>query len=262
MRNKPVHIYSNWKKYTPLLEELIMRDIKVKYRRSVVGVLWTVLNPLLMMIVMSIVFSTIFKNDIENYPVYIFSGQLVFNFFSESTSSSLTAILDNSSLIKKVYVPKYLFVLSRVTSSLINMMSSLCAFMLVILVMRVELHYKMILAVIPLTALCIFSTGTGLILSAITVKFRDIMHLYSVFLTALMYLCPIIYPMSYLPGIVKRIVLLNPITNILIMFRNVMLDDLYFSLGSCFTAFFEALLLLILGLYVFYKRQDKFILEV
>lgn len=107
------------KQYTPLLIELLKRDIKVKYRKSVLGVLWSVLNPLFMMIILSVVFSTLFKNNVENYPTYIFSGQLIYNFFSEATTSSMSAIVDNASLIKKIYVPKYLFVLARIPDILI-----------------------------------------------------------------------------------------------------------------------------------------------
>ncbi len=104
----------NFLKFRPLLNELVSRDIKIKYRRSVLGVLWTLLNPLLMMIVLSVVFSNLFKFDVENFPLYLLSGQIVFNFYSESTSSAMSSITGNAALIKKVYVPKYLFVFSRI----------------------------------------------------------------------------------------------------------------------------------------------------
>ena len=185
------------KQYTPLLIELLKRDIKVKYRKSVLGVLWSVLNPLFMMIILSVVFSTLFKNNVENYPTYIFSGQLIYNFFSEATTSSMSAIVDNASLIKKIYVPKYLFVLARICSSMINLMATLSALFCVMLVLRIDLSYRLYEGVVALILLTLFSTGVGLVLSAIAVKFRDMMHLYSVFLTALMYLCPIIYTMIF-----------------------------------------------------------------
>ena len=229
----------NFKKYQPLLNELIARDIKTKYRRSLLGVLWTILNPLLMMVVLSVVFSNLFRFDIEYFPVYLLSGQLIFNFFSESTTNAMSAIIANGPLIKKIYVPKYMFVLSRIFSSTINLLASFTALICVMLVMRVRLHYTVLLSWIPLGLIVFFSLGVGLILAAITVKFRDIMHLYSVFTTALMYLTPVIYPMSILPEWLEKIVLLNPITNILMMFRNLMM-----------------------GVYVFYKNQDDFILNI
>lgn len=169
------------KQYTPLLIELLKRDIKVKYRKSVLGVLWSVLNPLFMMIILSVVFSTLFKNNVENYPTYIFSGQLIYNFFSEATTSSMSAIVDNASLIKKIYVPKYLFVLARICSSMINLMATLSALFCVMLVLRIDLSYRLYEGVVALILLTLFSTGVGLVLSAIAVKFRDMMHLYSVF---------------------------------------------------------------------------------
>ena len=252
----------NFMKFQPLLGELVARDIKIKYRRSVLGVLWTLLNPLFMMIILSVVFSNLFKFDIENFPLYLLSGQIIFNFYSESTSSAMSAITGNAALIKKVYVPKYLFVISRVFSSFINLMASFTALILVMVATRAELHWTVILSLIPLGLLVIFSLGVGLILSAITVRFRDIMHLYSVFLTALTYLTPVIYPMSILPSWLYKIVMLNPLTNILIMFRNVMINNTVFDLKSLIVAVVETLVFLAIGLYVFYKNQDQFILNI
>ena len=110
----------NFKKFQPLLNELIMRDIKTKYRKSILGVFWTILNPLFMMVVLSVVFSNMFKFDVEYFPVYLLSGQLIFNFFNEATTNAMGAIVANGPLIKKIYVPKYMFVLSRIFSSSIN----------------------------------------------------------------------------------------------------------------------------------------------
>lgn len=252
----------NFLKFNPLLGELVARDIKIKYRRSVLGVLWTLLNPLCMMIILSIVFSNLFKFDIENFPLYILSGQVVFNFYSESTSGAMSAIIGSAPLIKKVYVPKYLFVISRVFSSFINLMASFTALLVVMVATRTELHWSAFLAPLPLFLLVLFSLGIGLILSAVTVKFRDIMHLYSVFVTALLYLTPVIYPMSILPPWLNKVVMLNPITNLLLMFRDVMLDNTMFSLPSLAVAVVEAGLSLGVGLFVFYRNQDKFILNI
>ena len=252
----------NFLKFRPLLSELVSRDIKIKYRRSVLGVLWTLLNPLLMMIILSVVFSNLFKFDVENFPLFILSGQVIFNFFSESTTNAMGAILGNASLIRKIYVPKYLFVISRIFSSFINLMASFTALLLVMVVTRAELHWTVILVPIPLVLLVAFSMGIGLILSAIAVKFRDIMHLYSVFLTALTYLTPVIYPMSILPGWLYKIVMLNPLTNILMMFRDVMINNMVFSIGQLIVAVVETVVFLIIGFYVFYRNQDQFILNI
>lgn len=251
----------NFVKFQPLLSELVARDIKIKYRRSVLGVLWTLLNPLCMMIILSIVFSSIFKFDVENFPLYVLSGQVIFNFFNDSTTSSMSAIISSASLIKKVYVPKYLFVLSRVMSSFINLMASFTALLLVMVATRAELHWTVFLSVIPLAMVVLFSFGVGMFLAAITVRFRDVIHLYSVFTTGLLYLTPVIYPMAALPDVVKTIVMLNPLTNYLLMFRDVMFNNTLPSVFSVLLGIAEAALALALGLYVFYKNQDEFILN-
>ena len=251
----------NFVKFQPLLSELVARDIKIKYRRSVLGVLWTLLNPLCMMIILSIVFSSIFKFDVEHFPLYVLSGQVIFNFFNDSTTSSMSAIISSASLIKKVYVPKYLFVLSRVMSSFINLMASFTALLLVMVATRAELHWTVFLSVIPLAMVVLFSFGVGMFLAAITVRFRDVIHLYSVFTTGLLYLTPVIYPMAALPDVVKTIVMINPLTNYLLMFRDVMFNNTLPSVFSVLLGIAEAALALALGLYVFYKNQDEFILN-
>ena len=251
----------NFMKYKPLLRELTMRDIKTRYRRSVMGVLWSLLNPLCQMIVLSIVFSNIFRSDIENFPLYILSGQVIFNFFSESTSNAMSAIIGSASLIKKAYIPKYLFVLSRIMSSAVNLLASFAALIVVMLVTRAEFHITILLSFIPMALVVLFASGVGLILAAYAVKFRDIIHLYGVFITALLYLTPIIYPMSMLPGIVRKIVLLNPLTNMVIMFRNLALDGILPGVFSIFLACMECAVVILVGLYVFYKKQDSFILN-
>ena len=252
----------NFRKFQPLLEELVARDIKIKYRKSVLGVLWTLLNPLLMMIVLTIVFSNLFKFDIEYYPIYLLSGQLIFNFYNESTSNAMSSILGNASLIKKIYVPKYLFVLSRILSSVVNLSASFLALILLMLVMRVPLYWTVVLFVFPLLLLIGFSLGVSLLLAALVVKFRDIIHLYSVFTTALLYLTPVIYTITFLPTKVRMLVMLNPITNYVLMFREVMMYGNIPGFGSILLGVVEAAVMLLIGLRVFYKMQDEFILNI
>lgn len=256
-------LVSNFKKYTPLLSELVTRDIKTKYRRSVLGVLWTLLNPLLMMTVLSIVFSQLFgRFNIENYPIYLLSGQVVFNFFQESTSMSMSSIINNAPLLKKVYIPKYMFVLSRTISSAINLLASFAALIIVMFVMRADLNYTVVLTIIPILFLVMFSIGVGLILASLAVKFRDVVHLYSVFTTVLLYLTPVIYPLASLPDWVATIVKINPITSILTMFRCFML---YGSCPDVFTILMTVIPsvgVFALGALFFYKKQDDFILYI
>ena len=253
--------YENFKRFQPLLYELVARDVKIKYRKSVLGVLWTLLNPLMMMVILSVVFSNLFRFDIENYSLYLLAGQIIFTFYNESTSSAMTSILGNAALIKKVYIPKYLLVISRIVSSTINILSSFCALILVMIFTRAELHFTMFLAIIPLAYLFVFSLGVGLILAALTVKFRDVMHLYSVFVTALMYLTPVIYSISMLPDWVQFIVKLNPLTGILNIFRNVVIYNALPSISSLLISGVVVTVTLLIGLHIFYKQQDSFILN-
>lgn len=252
----------NLKKYAPLLTELVSRDIKTKYRRSILGVFWTLLNPLLMMAILSIVYSQLFKFQIENFPLYILSGQVIFNFFSEATNSAMSSIINSSSLIRKVYIPKYLFTISKILSSVINILASFCALLVVMVFTKAELHYSIIFAIFPMIIITVLSTGVGLLLAAFAVKFRDLLHLYSVFTTALMYLSPIIYPIEILPDKVATIVKLNPITNILEIFRDVIMYNKIPNTGVILLAVIPSVIMLFVGLFAFYKKQDTFILNI
>lgn len=253
---------NNFMKYKSLLKELVLRDIKIRYRRSVLGVLWTLLNPLGMMVILTIVFSNIFKFDIEHFHIYVLSGQVIFNFFSEATTSAMDSVISSASLIKKVYIPKYIFPISRVFACVINILASFCALILVMLITRVQLHLAILLTFIPIVLLIILSIGVGLILSTVAVQFRDIIHFYSIFTTGLMYLTPIIYPLSVLPKGVETLVLLNPLSNILIMFRNFVMDNCMPTLYTTLMSVIPAFVFLILGIVIFKKKQDQFILYV
>lgn len=166
-------------KYRALINQLVMRDIKTKYRRSILGLLWTVLNPLLMMAVLSVVFSYFFSRygEVENFPVYLLCGQVIFNFFNESTSIAMGSIVHSGELIKKVYVPKYLFPITKVISSGVNLLASMLALVIVMVVTRSRVTPTILLAVLPLFYVLLFSTGVSLFLSAAAVSFRDLMHL-------------------------------------------------------------------------------------
>ena len=248
--------------YRFLLSELVKKGIKLKYRRSYLGMIWSMLEPLLTMIVLTIVFGTLYGNTDRTFPVYILTGRLLYSFFSQSTKAALKSIRQNSAMIKKVYVPKYLFVIARVFSSFINLMASLVALILVMVAMRAELHWTVVLSVIPLAMIILFSLGVGMLLAALTVKFRDIMHLYSVFTTGLLYLTPVIYPMSILPEAVRIVVNINPLTNMVQMFRNVMFYNTLPTFSSIVLGMAEVAVVLVLGTYVFYKNQDEFILNI
>jgi len=254
--------FKGFVKYLPLLRELVVRDIKTRYRRSVLGLLWTLLNPLLMMMILTIVFSSLFKSNIQHFPVYLLAGQTVFNFFSESTVNAMNSIISSGSLIRKVYIPKYLFVLSKVLSTLVNLVASFIALLIVMVVTGVQFHGAIIWSVFPIIYIFILAIGFGLILSSLAVFFRDTVHFYGILLTAWMYLTPMFYPFEILPDNVKPFVEANPMYGIITCLRSLILEGRAAPLQTHAYCLAVSVAFLFIGLLVFYKKQDRFILHI
>lgn len=249
------------RRYGFLLSQLVKRDFKTKYRRSVLGVLWSLLNPMLVMVVQYVVFSTMFRFDLDNYAVYLLSGIVVFNYMADATSQSMGCIVQNAMLINKVYVPKYIYPFSRVLSSGVNFLFSLAALYIMIMVSGLSVtlnHFFMLYVVI---CVFVFICGLSLFLSAIMVFFRDTQFLYSVVLTIWMYLTPIFYPVTVLPDNVLLILKFNPLYHFIKFIRAIVLDNMippYYTWLYCATFAFGAF---VIGALVFKKTQRKFILN-
>ncbi len=254
--------FAKLEKYKPLITELVIRDLKVKYRRSFLGYLWSLLNPLMMMGVMSIVFSFMFKSSIENYALYLICGQTLFNFFSESTGMAMSSILNSASLIKKVYIPKFIFPISRVLSSFVTMSFSLVAIIIVIVFTGATFYPTIILTVIPIFFLLLFSSGVGMILASLSVYFRDVTHLWSVILLAWTYFTPIFYSIEFMPENLQRIMKLNPLYHYLNVFRNLVMYGNIPGPNAWFGCIASAVVAFVFGLFVFNKLQKNFILHV
>lgn len=254
---------NTFKQYRPLLEQLVCKDIKLKYRRSFLGYLWSILNPLMIMVIMVIVFSNMFRFDIVNYPVYLIIGQTLFGFVSEATNQAMWSITGNAALLKKTYVPKYIFTLSKVTSSFVNMVFSLGAMLIVFVICKVRPNINMLFIPVILLQMYIFCTGLGMILAQGTVFFRDIQYIYSAFITAWMYLTPIFYPIQQLPiDLQKFIKHFNPLYSYITQFRMIVLDGCFPDLRLIVYGFVVAFIMLIVGTFIFFKNQDKFILYI
>ena len=249
----------NFIKYYDLLIALLLRDIKIKYKRSILGFAWSILNPLLMMIVMSIVFSTIFKTDIKNFPMYLITGQVIFTFFSEATNMAMMSIIGNGGLIKKVYIPKYIFPLSKVMFSFTNMLFSLIAVVIVAIATKLPITPAILLFPLPLIYVFIFSLGVGLLLASYAVFFRDLLHLYGILLLIWTYLTPIFYPITILPENVKKVMMFNPMFVYIDNFREIILYGKVPSLSSNLLCICYSLIALLLGTLAFRKTKDKFI---
>lgn len=249
-------------KYKTLLNELVVRDIKVRYRKSVLGLLWTVLNPLLMMCVITVVFSTLFRQNIPNFPIYYLAGSLTFSFNSEATSNGLYSIIGSASLIKKVYIPKYLFPISKVLSALVNLSFSLVAMFVVMIVTGAPFHATLLLMPLPIFYVFLFTSGLSLLLAAATVYFRDIAHFWGVFVLAWTYFTPIFYPVTILPSFAMKIMQLNPMYHYVTYMRDVVLYGTFPGMKENLICFLIGAVTLLIGLWVFYRKQDRFVLYV
>lgn len=249
-------------KYKTLLNELVVRDIKVRYRKSVLGLLWTVLNPLLMMCVITVVFSTLFRQNIPNFPIYYLAGSLIFSFNSEATSNGLYSIIGSASLIKKVYIPKYLFPISKVLSALVNLGFSLVAMFVVMIVTGAPFHATLLLMPLPIFYVFLFTSGLSLLLAAATVYFRDIAHFWGVFVLAWTYFTPIFYPVTILPSFAMKIMQLNPMYHYVTYMRDVVLYGAFPGMKENLICFLIGAVTLLIGLWVFYRKQDRFVLYV
>ena len=248
------------RKYGFLIRQLVARDFKTKYKRSILGVFWSFLNPLLMMFVQYFVFSNIFKSDIPNFAAYLLIGTVMFNFFTEACGMALTSILGNASLITKVYMPKYIYPLTRIMSSLINLAISLIPLLIVCLVTGVQFRKSIVLALFFMMCLVIFCLGFGLLLSTSMVFFRDTQFLWGVLSMMWMYATPIFYPEDILPEEFKFVLQINPLYHFLKNTRMCILDGISPEPAVYVQCFLIALAMLLIGALVFRKNQDKFVL--
>lgn len=249
-------------KYRNLITELVKRDIKKKYRRSILGYLWSMLNPLLMMMITAMVFSNLFRFEIHNFVLYLLTGQILFTFFAEATNFAMGSILENGSLIKKVYVPKYLFPISRVASSTVNLIFTMPAMIAIMLYTDQPITWKLLVCVIPLFLLLLFCLGIGLLLASVAVYFRDVFHLYGVVLTALNYATPIFYPVNIVPDKYKFLIEYNPLAYYLQAFRDVVYNNQLPSLELIGMCFLFSIIALCAGGYIFNKKQNNFVLYI
>ncbi|WP_079535665.1 ABC transporter permease [Phoenicibacter congonensis] len=251
-----------WKKNLFILKTLVGKDFKVKYRRSVLGVVWSVLNPLLMMIVMSAVFSYMFRFNIENFPLYLILGQIMFNLMSDATSGAMQSIIGAASLIQKIRIEKMVFPLEKVIFSLVNFLFSAIAAVAVMIYFRIMPTWDILFLPLCIVYVVAFSAGLGLILSSLAVFFRDVIHLWSVVLTAWTYATPLFYPLELLPDTLQFLIQFNPMYQYITYFRDIMMYGITPTLEQNLICIAMAAISLALGILVFRKTEHKFILYV
>ena len=260
-KNNPlVSISTLYTRYAFLIKQLVSRDFKTKYKRSVLGMAWSFLNPLLTMSVQYIVFSTLFKSDIPNYPVYLLSGIVFFNFFSEAVSMGMTSITGNASLIKKVYMPKYIYPVSRILSSLVNFALAILPLFLVMLFTGTPFRPSLLLLVFDILCLLGFVTGMGLLLTTAMTFFQDTQFLWGVVSLMWMYLTPVFYPESIIPAKLLTLYHMNPMYQYITFARICIIDGVSPEPMAYLWCIVSSLVVLALGVVTFKRHQDKFVL--
>lgn len=261
-----------WKKYQNLLKELTMKNVKLKYRNSWLGIFWSFLQPLLNMVVLSVVFGGIFgkKSDyIVCYPVFLFTGRLLFSFFTTSTKQAMTSFRRNQAIIKKVYVPKYMYPLSSIFSNFVTFAISLLCLIAVWIFFRVTgisggsglyMTWHVFECIVPMALLLVFSTGVGLILSVICVYFRDVEYIWDVVTQLLFYMVPILYPLQNIKTPWIQIVIkINPLYSMIELFRQSVLYGQWLSWKLLAYAAVISFATLFIGIWFFNKKSDDII---
>ena len=264
--NSIKNIIANFKKYSFLMKQLIMRDFKVKYKRSVLGIVWSILYPVLMMLVMAAVFSQMFKFHMDgvNYLVYLMTGLVMFNYFSEASQTAMTSVVYNFSLINKVYIPKYIFPIAKTFFVGINFLLTLIPLFAIILFTgsgetRCIINFWYFL--LPYIFLCmlLFTMGVGLLISTISVFLRDMFYIYGIILTIWNYITPVFYDLSIIPSTLQPIFKLNPLYMFINGARSIILYGTPPSIVDLGVMLLVSLATLVLGSIIFKKNQDKFI---
>lgn len=244
------------KQYFFVIRELTAREIKRKYARSYLGIIWSVLNPLLTMMVMSLIFSYMFKHSIDNYPIYYLTGNVLWGLFSTGTNSAMTALVDNKNLLIKAKLPKQTFVLSRIYTALVNFGYTCIAYIMMLIIFRVKPSWTVLLFIPDVILALIFTIGVGYILSILYVFFADIKYLYSVLLTLLMYMSAIFYPASSLPPVLQTLIGYNPVYLTIYIAREAVVYGRMPHYTSWIKLLLAAAISLWVGLIVFRDKQN------
>ena len=249
-------------KYRELIYQFVSRSVKTRYKRSALGVIWTMLNPLLTMIVLTIVFSNLFQVQIKHFPIYILSGQVVWIFFSSVTSGAMGEMVWSGDLLKRIYVPKSVFVMSAVGTALVNIGLSLVPLLVISLVLGVRVSFALLIWPISILLLSIFSMGVGFLLSTTAVYFADMLPVYDVLLTIWLYATPIIYPLEIIPAGWLWLFKLNPLYYLVEAFRIPLLYGILPTKGIWIPAIISSLFALIIGGWIFTSRAREYVYHI
>ena len=242
-----------------IFEELCKRDFKKKYKGTVLGMGWSILAPLLTLLVMKLVFTQFFGRNAEHYTIYLFSGNLILNYYREATKGGMTSLYENARIFTKINVPKYLFLLSRISSATINFLLTLIIYFMFVAADGIAFHIRFLSLVYPVICLTVFIIGVGMVLSALCIFFRDIQYLYDVFLTLLTYVSAIFYTVDAYPLHIQRLFLLNPVYVYIKYFRVVVINGNLPSPQFHLLCFAYAAAALFAGAWLYKKKNQKFL---
>lgn len=254
-----IPVLTKLKQHRFLFEELVKRDFKKKYKRTILGMGWSILSPLMQLLVMALVFTQFFGRNTPHYVIYIFCGNLVYSFFSDATKGGMGTIMGNAGIFTKVNVPKYLFLLSRNVQALINFGLILVVFLVFVLIDGLPITWKFLCLLFPIVCLILFNLGLGMILSALFVFFRDTQYLYDIFTLLLMYLSAIFYTIDGYDPTVQKLFYLNPLYVYITYFRTIVIDGAIPSVELHLLAFVYAAVILGLGCWMYKKYNTRFL---
>ena len=247
------------KQYSFLFRELVKRDFAKKYKRTILGMAWSILSPLLNLLIMWLVFDAFFGNNIDHYVIYLFAGQLVFSYFSDATTQGMNSLLSNAGIFTKVNIPKYLFLFFYNVSSLINFGLTLLVFFTFVAIDGIPFTWNFLLLIYPVACLVVFNLGIGLILSALYVFFRDMQYLWGVLSQLIMWLSAIFYTIDNYSYTVQCAFLLNPLYLYIQYFRQIVIDGDIPSIQFHLLAGVYALIAFGIGAYIYKKNNHEFL---
>ncbi|WP_410319629.1 ABC transporter permease [Methanobrevibacter sp.] len=243
-----------------LLEEIVKKNFASKYKGSVLGVMWTILSPLLMMALFTIIFSTLFGRNIDNYAVYFLCGWCLFQFFSSSISASMNALKGNKAILQRTPAPKYIFILGGILSEFLNYLIMLILLVVIMFITHATFHFPiMFFSIIPIISLFIMIVGLGLMLSIACVYYTDIQHLWGVISMMLLYASAIFYPMDIIPEPFRGYLLLNPLYWVIDQFRCFVCQGISPNAINLIDSLLLSLIILICGIIVFKRYEDKIV---
>ncbi len=242
-----------------LFEELVKRDFTKKYKRTILGMAWSILSPLMNLLIMWLVFGKLLGANVEHFAIYIFAGQLVFSYFTDATNQGMTSLLANASIFTKVNVPKYLFLFSQNVSALINFGLTLLVFFTFVTIDGIPFTWKYVMLIYPILLLIAFNLGLGLILSALFVFFRDMQYLWGIATQLIMWMSAIFYPIDMFSDTVRNLFLLNPLYLFIRYFRKIVIESTIPSPQFHLLLLLDAVIVLGIGMWMYKKYNHEFL---